>query len=230
MLGAGMLSLSLFLFLRVKKGGATAVAVKTLTSLFFMATGITALFVNPGNLTWGLLIIFGMIFGLVGDIVLDVRIVYPDDADAWQATGMFSFLIGHIIFLIAIFLTLPAMGDKLWMVIVFPALIALVAASGAVLGGPKMGLNYGKWKLVSFLYALIGMFMVFTSGAAAIASGFAVKWIVMFVGAFLFIGSDLVLSQQYFGPAEKLKNPVLVIVNHAAYYFAQFLIALTILF
>jgi hypothetical protein len=230
MLGAGMLSLVLFLYLRVKKGGPVAALVKTLTSIFFLATGITALFANPGNLTWGLLVIFGMIFGLIGDIVLDVRIIYPDDADTWQYGGMFSFLIGHIIFLVAIYLTLPDAGDKLWMIIVFPAIIAVLASAGAVLGGPKMGLNYGKWKLISFLYALVGMFMVFTSGAAAIAAGFTAKWIVMFVGAFLFIGSDLVLSQQYFGPAEKLKNPTLVIINHAAYYIAQFLIALTILY
>ena len=53
-------------------------------------------------------------------------------------------------------------------------------------------------------------------------------WIVMSVGALLFLLSDLVLSGMYFGENKNTKGNI--ILNHTLYYAAQFCMAATILF
>ncbi|HSV87129.1 MAG TPA: lysoplasmalogenase family protein, partial [Bacteroidales bacterium] len=72
-------------------------------------------------------------------------------------------------------------------------------------------------------------FWVFVTGSVAITAGYTTLWIMLFSGATLFIISDLILSMQYFGPADNARKPALVVANHVTYYLAQFLIAFSIL-
>jgi uncharacterized membrane protein YhhN len=226
----GVISLAVFITLRVKKGGIPALLAKAVTSIFFMATGLTGLLVDGAELGWGVPIVFGMLFGLVGDIVLDARVVYPKDEDTWQWAGMTTFLIGHIIFLAAIFTHLPPVGDTLWMVIAIPAVIAIIASCANTFLGPKMGLNYGQFKPICLAYAIVGLFFVFLTITIAIISGGKPRWVIMAVGAFVFIASDMILSRQYFGAAENLAKPSLIISNFITYYAGQFLIAVAVMF
>ncbi|MGI6228911.1 MAG: lysoplasmalogenase family protein [Christensenellales bacterium] len=221
----------LFIIVRIKRGGVLGVITKTLASLFFIAVAVVATLTakDSGEAYFGAFIIFGLVFGLVGDIVLDLKIVYPADNDAWTYTGMSSFAVGHVMYLLA-FLPLAVKLPNLWMIFVFPVLAGLLFGGAAVLGAPKMGLDYGKFKIPSLIYAFELTFLMSFAFALSIADNFvSKKFILLFVGALLFLISDLILSQQYFSKdASKLKNPVLVAANHVAYYAAQFLIALTV--
>ena len=63
-----------------------------------------------------------------------------------------------------------------------------------------------------------------------IATGFETVWIVMTVGGIFFIISDLILSGMYFDIEKSKNTPVNIVLNHATYYIAQFVIAASIMF
>ncbi len=240
-LALGMLSLTAFLIIRVKKCGVESTLLKTLTSAFFILTAIVAFVSNESvSPIFAGFILFGLVMGLIGDIVLDLKVNYPADSDKYLYGGMSAFAVGHVSYMVAIYMSFS------WnlVTLLVPMAIAVVLALGAVFSGPLMGLKYGKFTLPSLIYAFLLSFMMFASGAAAISTNFSTLWVIMFVGAVLFLISDLILSQSYFTVKEekdgegkvlsvsypKAKTPVLVITNHITYYAAQFLIALSILF
>ena len=240
-LALGMLSMTAFLIVRVKKCGVESTLLKTLTSAFFILTAVVAFISNRGvTPIFAGFIIFGLVMGLIGDIVLDLKVNYPKDSDKYLYAGMSAFAVGHVSFMVAIYMSFS------WTLVTLlvPMAIAVVLACGAVFSGPLTGLKYGKFTVPSLIYAFLLSFMMFASGAAAIVTGFSTLWVIMFVGAVMFLISDLILSQSYFTVKEekdsdgkllsvtypKATTPILVITNHITYYAAQFLIALSILF
>ena len=90
-------------------------------------------------------------------------------------------------------------------------------------------LKYGKFKLISFCYALCLFGTCSFSLFLAIQNGFQIQTLNMiFIGAILFAVSDLVLSGTYFG--ENKDRPIDFILNYITYYGAQFTIAFSLLF
>lgn len=245
MLGLGLLVTALFLYVRVKSGGLKAALIKGLASIFFILTAVMSSLAN--NLvpySFAILVVLGLVFGLVGDILLDLKLVYPKDNDIYLYSGMASFALGHVSYLTAIYIYMTSItGALIPLTLILPLGVSILFACAAVLGGPIMGLNYGKFKVPSFIYAFLLSFMMFASVAGLIVAVNKLVWIVLLIGAILFVISDLILSQQYFTVKEevledstkvvtypKAKTPILVIINHITYYLAQFLIALSILF
>ncbi len=225
----GLVALVYFLVLRVKKATPLAVMIKSLVSFLFMATAAASLAISR-DYFFSLLILLGLLCGLIGDIVLDVMVVYPQDTKPWRYSGMTAFTIGHIFYMIAIYTNMPAINAGLWAYALIPVILGIIVSSVAVLGASKMGLNYGPYKAFAATYAFLLSFMVGTTGVIAYYSGWPTRWLLMFVGSIMFLVSDLILSQQYFGPEKLMKSPLLIITNHFTYYLAQFLIALSILF
>ena len=84
-LGALALVLAaIFIVVRVTKGGLLGVYTKTIASVGFMALGVFGLTQNTTT-TAALFIIMGMLFGLIGDIVLDLKVVYKNDNSVTDA-------------------------------------------------------------------------------------------------------------------------------------------------
>lgn len=245
-LALGVIATVFFLYVRVKHGGVKGVLTKTLASVFFILTAVFSFIAKKEvvSVEFGSLVIMGLVFGLIGDIVLDLKVVYPADGDMYLFSGMASFALGHICYLTAIYLEVAKIIsiEANLIVLLVPMAIAVVFALLAVLGGPLMKLKYGKFTAPSLIYAFLLAFMMCATGAALIVTkGLSPLWIVMFVGAVMFVVSDLILSQQYFFVVKKTNEngeevierpkamtPSLVIVNHATYYIAQFLIAMSI--
>jgi hypothetical protein len=239
LLGAGAVSCALFLAVRVKSVGPAALLLKTLTSVFFIATGIFAFMSNAAiDTVFGLLVIFGLVFGLLGDIMLDLKFCYPKDNDIYTYAGMGCFALGHISYLSGIYLTFYT-GDLLTLLL--PIAGAVVFACVAVFGGPMLKMRYGKFKLPSLIYGFLLSFMLLTN-IAFLAVSPSPFWVLMMLGGLMFIVSDLVLAPMYFtfkktvdeagNEIEVLalaKSPLLVIVNHVTYYAAQFLLAVALL-
>ena len=71
LLAIGIVMTGIFLFLRVKKGGISALYAKAAASLCFISTAFAATSANRDNLQFGLWVAFGLILGMVGDIWLD---------------------------------------------------------------------------------------------------------------------------------------------------------------
>lgn len=217
---AGILSAIAFLVIRVKKGGVAGLLAKTFASVCFIITSFAAVKVNPNGLDWFMYVALGLIFGMIGDIVLDLKVVYPDKSSVYLASGMTAFTIGHIFFIVGMAIHYGIH----WAVPVVAIAVGIIA----VLLGPILKLDYGKFKIPSMLYGITLAFTACMSGYVMVVSNFKTAYIIMFIGAVCFLLSDLVLSGMYFG---KDKNtPVNVVINHALYYIAQLLIASTIFF
>lgn len=217
---AGILSAIAFLVIRVKKGGVAGLLAKTFASVCFIITAFAAVKVNPNGLDWFMYVALGLIFGMIGDITLDLKVVYPEKSSVYLASGMTAFTIGHIFFIVGMAIHYGIH----WAVPV----VAIVVGIIAVLLGPTLKLDYGKFKIPSMLYGITLAFTACMSGYVMVVSNFKTAYIIMFVGAVSFLLSDLILSGMYFG---KDKNtPVNVVINHALYYIAQLLIASTVFF
>jgi uncharacterized membrane protein YhhN len=218
----GAVSLTLFLVLRDRNGSVEALILKTITSFLFLALAFTSAIINDkaDNISYYLLIIMGLICGLIGDIVLDLKIIYKESSSLYQHAGMVSFLIGHIFYLSAIF---TYFGFH-WL----PLVIALAAAVAINLVSKfVLKYNFKEHTIDCYLYAFFLSYMSTQSIYAAINAGGSATTILLAIGAALFMLSDLVLLKTYY--EGKASRPY-IIVNHTLYYGAQFLIALSILF
>lgn len=222
----GAIVLCVFLRERVKNGpGAKAVILKAEVSvLFLVAWGILAF---DKMSVYALFIGGGLLFGLLGDIWLDLKFCCLEgEEDTYTTLGFGSFAVGHILYVAA-----TAFGATQFKIIAAaPAFgVAVIAACAVFFGEKLMKLNYGKYKMISTLYAALMFFMTSFALFTAIFGGVAdnKKLVMLFIGGVFFIISDLILSGTYFG--EGKNRPVDVITNHATYYLAQYIIAATLL-
>ena len=196
---------------------------KCISSLCFILTGIVALFSNPNALIYGGLIIFGGALGLMGDIVLDLKGLYPKDEKAYMKAGFISFLAGHVFYSGAI---IYAMRFRLW-IILLCVLFAVIFAVCNLLSGKITKVDFGEYKTIVFIYTIFLALTLALSIAAVIISHFARCYVVLAIGALLFMLSDAVLSLTYFG---KDKDTfAYYFINHLLYYAGQYMILASIL-
>ena len=99
----------LFVVVRVKKGGVLGVYTKILASFGFVLLGLLlstskAVFGEVFDLA-AIFICAGLVCGLIGDIVLDLKVVYKEDEDKHLPVGMIAFGIGHFFYIAAMMLT-----------------------------------------------------------------------------------------------------------------------------
>lgn len=225
LLAIGITATIVFLVLRVKKGGIAALYAKAIASCCFIATALAAMNRNRVFLEFGTLILAGLILGMLGDIWLDLKWIYLQDKNSYLYAGFISFLLGHLCFITAIFRSAPWNSFSIIMSIVLALVIGLIA----ILMEKPLKMKYGKFKLIVFLYSCTLALTMTSSMMTAYITKFKLSaWIVMSVGALLFLLSDLVLSGMYFGENKNTKGNI--ILNHTLYYAAQFCMAATILF
>lgn len=251
LLGFGCLAMILFLIARDKYTSIKAIILKTLTSMFFIATGFGALVVlvyrhQPVTLNQigpALFILGGLIAGMVGDITLDLKIYFKTlnmkvgldkkARDSMMWTGLIAFAIGHLFYLASLLTKTEHNINLLWSAIIGVVLIGIVL----IVSTKVLGFKYGKFIVPCGIYgALLATFVVFS--LFIMIEKMSVESLVTFIGSLLFIISDLVLSMTYFSSEEKYEkegflNPeskFMITVNHVTYYSAQFLIAVSILF
>ena len=222
--GLGLVLLITFLVMCNKQRSVLGVFVKAMVSVCFMLTAGFSIISNPQALVYGILLMFGLLFGLHGDIFLDLKWVYPPDDHKYLYMGFSVFGIGHLFYIAAITVT-AGLGLKNFLI---PLVLALVIAVGNLILEKPMKQDFGKFRPIVTVYGFILAFSTGTALSAMIASGFATAWVLFFVGGVLFLLSDLVLSPMYFG--EGKNTPINFVINHTLYYAAQFCIALTILF
>ena len=220
-LGLGMVSLIAFLIKCNKQRSVGGVFIKNITSIFFLFTAATSVFYNQDFWKYGVLILIGGVFGMLGDIYLDQKWVYPQHNDNYLNAGFISFGIGHFFYIGAIFLHM-GFGFKDFLV---PVIVGIVVAAFTLITEKPTKCNFGKFKAIVTVYCLVIGTMAGTALWAMIQSDFSVQYIVFEVAALLFLLSDIILSSMYFGTKN---TPVNFVLNHTSYYFAQFLIAFSV--
>ncbi|MBQ7117400.1 MAG: lysoplasmalogenase [Clostridia bacterium] len=220
-IGLGMVALIAFMVKCNKQRSVGGVFIKNIASIFFLFTTATAIFYNQDFWKYGVLILIGGIFGMLGDIYLDQKWIYPEHNDNYLNAGFVSFGIGHFFYIGAIFLHL-GFGVKDLLV---PIIAGVVVAVFTLVTEKPTKCHFGKFKAIVTVYCLIIGTMTGTALWGMIQTGFSVQYIVFVVAAALFLLSDIILSSMYFGTKN---TPVNFVLNHASYYFAQFMIAFTV--
>ena len=222
---------TLFIVVRAKMGGLMGLVTKTIASFGFVSSAIIGLVVSDatGLIKWAIgLLAIGLLCGMVGDIILDLKVIYPNNDHYYLNTGMTAFFIGHICYIAAFTLVMyEGSNDYSSIVQLFGCTVPLLITAGAsalltlgtVLSSKKMGLQFGKFNLQTIGYTFIlNCSMVYTLVLSIMGGEL---WLA-FAGMVLFLLSDIVLSFQYFGG--KIADKKLIVINHALYYLAQIIL------
>lgn len=223
--GIGMCFLIAFMVMCNKKRSVLGVYIKNITSIFFILTAVTGAFNNtdmPDVWRYALPIVVGQVFGLMGDVYLDQKWLYPQHNDQYLNIGFISFGIGHFFYMGAMY-THAKFEIKDMLV---PLVIGvIVTAVNLALEKPTKQ-KYGKFFAIVTVYCLILGTMLGTAFWAYIKTK-QVSYLVYTIGAALFLLSDVILSPMYFAIKQDRNTPLNFVLNHTTYYVGQYLIALT---
>ncbi len=222
-LAAGLVVSTIFLFFRAKGANIRNLFFKIASSLCYLLTAVFAFIANPEHSFYGTFIIMGGILGLCGDIALDLKYIYPKDANEYLKAGFLFFLIGHIFYTSAIMWHIKF---KWWWALICIAL-SVVIGFATVFSANIMKVHYGKYRRVVLIYTI---FLTLTT-VTSIFAAFVTKeksMIILAVGAVSFLLSDVVLNFTYF--SRGWDKPFHLFINHFFYYAGQYLIAASIIF
>lgn len=197
---------------------------KSVSSLCYLLTAVFALINNSNAYTYGSLIIMGGALGLVGDILLDLKGVYKEHESIYLKGGFIFFLVGHIFYICAVVYSVKIK----WWIVLISAVISVIIGIATVAMANVMKVHYGAFRRIVAVYVSFLAMTMLISIAAAFISGFQKGYILMSVGSVLFLLSDAVLSNTFFGRGKDKKHHLFI--NHFLYYAGQYLIAASVLF
>lgn len=230
LLGCGALSLLLYLSEKIRRYTVKGVLLKTLVSVFFVAVALCGWYASAGGTgpdPLGIFVVLGLLFGLTGDVWLDLKFVYPQHDGGYTYAGFTAFGIGHVLYIAGLLLRFARPG-AFWYVLAALGLALLLDLVTLALEKP-MKLRYGRMRPVVGLYGFLLFSTVLVSGSLALLWGWQEKTLnLFFAGGVLFALSDLILSGTYFG--EGKERPLDLILNYLTYYGGQFLIAYSLLY
>lgn len=202
----------IFIAVEHKEKYVLADILKGSAALMFVTIGMLG-FLRVTSDSLGRLIAIGLIFGMVGDILLNLRFVFKKHGQKAFLLGIVAFLVGHILYLCAL---IPISVNTIICVVI-----------GAILAAALL-IYIFKTMEVKIAFKIFGVFYL---GAViimtVIAIGIAISTanthdIVYAVGAVLFTASDIVLIFNTFSGTTKFS---LRITNLSLYYIGQLLIA-----
>ncbi len=222
-LALGAVSLVIFMIKCNKKRSVEGVFLKNIVSLFFLMTSITGTLANPDYWELGISLIAGGIFGMLGDIYLDQKWVYPEHNDQYLFAGFTCFGVGHLIYMAGLLHQVEFVAKDF----IFPAICSVVVAVGQLILEKPTKQKFGKFKAILVAYCLVLPFVMGLAFVAAYKTGSVAYWVYA-IGMVMFLLSDVILSPMYFAIAKDKNTPVNFVLNHGTYYIAQFMIAFSI--
>lgn len=207
-----------FLATRFMIGGVPALFTKTIASLGFVFSAVIAIIYVDFEKFYAFIIV-GLVLGMIGDILLDLKRLYKEDAGTYLNYGMLAFGLGHIMYFMALGNFYGFDGSFVGKTFISLA-VGLVASALIVFVFAKfLKLDFGEFKWQTFAYSTVLIAVMVLSLITGIKNN---TLMLMNIGLVVFLASDLVLSTQYFGGREE--NKILTTINHILYYGAQVLI------
>lgn len=212
---AGLLIQILFIYIEQQKKYVPAVALKGTASLFFVLLGFLGLSsaTLPG---FAKVVVAGLVFGLLGDVCLNLRFVLEKAGQKVFLAGIAAFLVGHILYLAA----LIPLAAKVWV-----WLLSGVIVAAALLYWILTSVEAEKaFKIFGVVY--IGAVVLMTAVSVGVyVTRHTSGSLLYMVGAVLFTLSDIILIFNTFTKDGKAwMRPA----NLLLYYLGQVLIALSI--
>jgi YhhN-like protein. len=225
---AGAAALAFYIREKIRAYTVKAVLLKATVSVLFIAVGVLGMAVSAANPNlMGPLVVMGLVCGLLGDIWLDLKNVFPEQKKPFLYAGFTAFGIGHVLYIAGMFERFFPSDAPAYAIV--PIVLAVVLSFGNALLEKPMKLDYGHMKPVVIAYGALLFSTLLVSGSLAFYHGWNEQALnLFFVGAVLFTISDLVLSKTYFGTGHE--RSIDFVLNYATYYPAQFLIATALMF
>ena len=220
------ISVCLFLLVRIIYGGVWGLLTKMLASFMFIAVGFVAIIVNQNDIFISILVLLGLLCGLIGDVLLDLKVVYKENNDIYLNSGMTAFFLGHLFYFVAMIAYTNGTINLLFPIITSLA-VAAIFVPAIILGGRKfMHLNFGKFIWQTAIYTFI---LIFLSVFCLYLTIIDIKFLLFAIGVILIFASDFVLSFNYFKEGNENKA-ILVLLNHLIYYAGQIVMASALFF
>ena len=220
----GLFVLIWYIYEKCKGFSVKETILKSTVSAIFMIVATVTLFQfskHGSSLTMPYFLIAGCLFGLLGDIWLDLKFVHREDETLYTFAGFCEFGIMHITVIVGLIVNYAVISRVLYIII--PLILGMIIGAINVSLDKIMKLDYGKYKFISGVYGGILISTTLLIASLAIMNSLHNSALnLAFVGYVLFLASDLVLSQTYF--AGKGENPY-IIANYATYYPAMFILA-----
>lgn len=227
LLALGSIWSGIFIASKVINYSFKTIVFKTIASLFFVALGIYLFIIMDGHFLFKLFIMLGLIFGMLGDVLLGFKYITTKTKKIWILAGMFAFAFGHISYIVALFLEFYIPGSVIF--IFLPFITALVLSTLYMIISTKIGISFGKLLPFGLFYLFCLSSMLSTALYMAILNQFSILTGLMFlIGAVFFATSDCMLTGAYFLGGKRPK-PYMAIYS-VCYYVAQFLIAFSLFF
>ena len=222
----GMFFLGYFLIEKLKGYCLKETLIKSVASLFFIAVATVSL-IAKSSTNLPLFVLFGLICGLVGDVLLELKYVKRDYERHFTYAGFVAFMVGHIFYMSG--LMMEFYHGESFLYIILPIIIGILMSVGNLVLEKPMKFNFGEYRLVVFIY---GCFL-FSCAALVVSlnilNGFSSTTLFVLLGAgVFFVISDVILSGTYFAVGKD--RPIDLILNAVTYYVAQYLIAFSLFF
>ena len=114
-----------------------------------------------------------------------------------------------------------------WYLVLIAAVVSVIIGVLTVASANLMKVHYGAYRrIVQMLYYMICFVNI--SIIAVFVTHFQKAYVIMAIGSVLFLLSDAVLSNTFFGRGKD--KPIHLFVNHFLYYAGQYLIAASVMF
>lgn len=214
----GCLLQATFICFEYAKKLALALVFKGLASLGFVLLGAAFLSVTP-DLTFGWLVAAGLVFGAIGDILLNAYKLSKGGGQSVFMAGIGAFFTGHLLYIAAL---LSRGANALFIGVPLCALVSALLIPFVL----KRIEVAGRLKTFGVVYMSLVFLMAGCAAGLLILEPFSVGHLLFTVGAVLFALSDVILVFHLFG---RKKHGAFRALNLSSYYAGQVLIALSLL-
>ncbi|MBE6017907.1 MAG: lysoplasmalogenase [Lachnospiraceae bacterium] len=227
----GAALLAWMLYVKSYKESVRTVFIKTGVSSCFMLTAVVCTSIRAssgaGYSLFQYFVVPGLLFGLLGDVWLGLKNSQGKEQGSFTLAGFISFLIGHLFYIVGMSFCYGS-GNPLYIIV--PILVGICLGFIMGFGEKLMKVRFGNYRTIVIIYGCALASMTLLALSLAIKTGWTVKTLnLMFIGGVLFLTSDLILCQMYFGKADE-KSVVFTAANLITYYAAMFIIASSLMF
>lgn len=221
------------LFLKVSwpQPSVKSLILKMICATLFVAVGVISLFISGNYSQYAYTMLIGLAFGWVGDFFLHVK-----STNFCFVTGFFSFLIGHIVYIVAYVNALKNLYPEYSELNIAEIAVTLLFCIGALVSAKFLNVKFPtaavKIGIGGYFIMVVSMFTKATAlGLNFMKSGGeygAVALIVLSLGSLCFVVSDALLGFIMF--SENIKKFPLKVANIVTYFAGQVMLASSILF